>query len=213
MRIVVDINHPAHVHYFKNFIWEMEKRGHEILVTASEKDISYLLLEKYGLPYVKIGNYGGSMIRKMINMPLLDMKMYRAVKDFQPDLFLGFGSIRGAHASKMLGKTCIALDDTEHAKWEHRLYVPFTDVILTPTCFRKEFGDKHIRYNGYTELQYLHPTRFTPNPAVLDELGLTPDDRYTVIRFVSWQASHDMRQHGVSDKIGLVRSSSNSGGC
>ena len=27
MRIVVDINHPAHVHYFKNFIWEMQKKA------------------------------------------------------------------------------------------------------------------------------------------------------------------------------------------
>jgi predicted glycosyltransferase len=25
MKIVVYINHPANVHYFKNFIWEMQK--------------------------------------------------------------------------------------------------------------------------------------------------------------------------------------------
>ena len=24
-KILVDIGHPAHVHFFKNFIWEMEK--------------------------------------------------------------------------------------------------------------------------------------------------------------------------------------------
>jgi uncharacterized protein len=205
MRVVVDINHPAHVHYFKNFIWEMENRGHEILVTASEKDISYTLLDRYGLSYVKIGNYGSSLFRKLINIPLLDLKMFRSVRRFRPDLFLGFGSIRAAHASKMLGKPCIALDDTEHARWEHLLYVPFTDAILTPACFKKEFGDRHIRYDGYTELQYLHPNRFTPDPAVLDEMGLTTNDRFTVVRFVSWQASHDMRQHGVSDRIGLVK--------
>ena len=211
MRLVVDINHPAHVHYFRNLIREMEARGHEVLITASEKDISYQLLEKYGLPYVKIGNYGGSIVRKMINIPLLDVRMYHAVKRFRPDLFLGFGSIRGAHVSRLLGKPCIALDDTEHAKWEHRLYVPFTDAILTPACFGKEFGDKHLRYNGYTELQYLHPNQFSPDPAVLNELGLTTDDRFTVVRFVSWQASHDVRQHGVVDRIGLVRELEKSG--
>ena len=55
MRIVVDINHPAHVHYFKNFIWEMEKRGHAILITASEKDISYRLLDAYdGFNYLAV---------------------------------------------------------------------------------------------------------------------------------------------------------------
>ncbi len=40
MRILVDIGHPAHVHFFKNFIWEMEKRGHEFIVTARDKDVA-----------------------------------------------------------------------------------------------------------------------------------------------------------------------------
>ncbi len=205
MRIVVDINHPAHVHYFKNFIWEMERRGHEILITASEKDLAYTLLDNYGLSYIKIGNYGSSLLQKLINIPLLDLKMYQNTRKFQPDLFLGFGSVRVGHVSKMLRKPSIALEDTEHAKWEHMLYAPFTDAILTPACFRKEFGDKQIRYDGYTELQYLHPNQFTPDPSVLDDVGLSLDDHFSVVRFVSWQASHDKGQHGIRDKIGLVK--------
>ena len=205
MKIVVDINHPAHVHYFKNFIWEMKKKGHEILITASEKDISYALLDNYGFSYVKIGNYGKSKIQKLINIPLLDLRMYQAVKKFNPDLFLGFGSIRAAHVSKLMGKPCIALDDTEHAKWENLLYVPFTDAILTPSCFKKDLGEKHIRFNGYMELAALHRNHFTPNPAVLTELGLTEGDPFTILRFVSWKASHDVGQHGIRDKVGLVK--------
>lgn len=205
MKIVVDINHPAHVHYFKNFIWEMQKKGHEILITASEKDISYTLLDNYGFSYVKIGNYGKSILEKLVNIPLLDLKMYQAVKDFKPDIFLGFGSIRAAHVSRVMRKPCIALDDTEHAKWEHRLYVPFTDVIVTPACFKKDFGKKQIRYNGFTELQYLHPNRFTPNPAVLHEIGLAPEDPYIILRFVSWDANHDVGQYGINDKVSLAK--------
>lgn len=205
MKIVVDINHPAHVHYFKNFIWEMQKKGHEILITASEKDISYTLLDNYGFSYVKIGNYGKSILEKLVNIPVLDLKMYQAVRKFRPDLFLGFGSIRAAHVSKVMGKPYIALDDTEHAKWEHMLYVPFTDAILTPACFKKDFGKKHIRYKGYTELQYLHPNRFTPNPAVLDKIGLAPGDPYIILRFISWDANHDIGQCGIQDRIGIVK--------
>jgi len=124
--------------------------------------------------------------------------MYSAVKNFKPDFFLGFGSIRAAHVSRIMRKPCVALDDTEHAKWEHMLYVPFTDSILTPSCFTKDFGKKQIRYNGYTELAYLHPNRFTPDPAVLNEIGLTKDDPFFVIRFVSWNASHDVGAHGLT---------------
>ena len=29
MKILIDMNHPAHVHYFRNFIKLMEAKGHE----------------------------------------------------------------------------------------------------------------------------------------------------------------------------------------
>ena len=34
MRILIDILHPAHVHFFRPFIGEMQARGHEIRVTS-----------------------------------------------------------------------------------------------------------------------------------------------------------------------------------
>ena len=53
MKIVVDINHPSHIHYYRNFINGMTERGHKILITASEKDITYNLLNSYGYDYKK----------------------------------------------------------------------------------------------------------------------------------------------------------------
>ena len=207
MRIVVDINHPAHVHYFKNFIWEMEKKGHAILVTASEKDISYSLLEHYNIPYIKLGGYGTQISSKAFNIPLLDYRMYNAVKRFKPDIFLGFGSIRASHVSKLLRKPCLAFDDSEPSPLEHLLYIPFTDVILTPPCFRKDFGDKHLRFNGYIELSYLHKNRFRPNPDVLEKIGEELGSKYVLMRFVSWNAMHDVGRKGFDDttKVEAVR--------
>jgi len=69
----------------------------------------------------------------------------------------------------------------------------------------KEEQEKQIRYNGYHELAHLHPNYFTPNPAVLDELGLGKDDTFIILRFVSWTASHDIGQHGIRDMTALVR--------
>lgn len=198
MRVVVDINHPGHVHYFKNFIWEMERRGHAVLITASHKDVATQLLQRYGFEYVDLGSYGSSLLKKLINIPIMDVKMYRAVKGFRPDILLGFSSIRAAHASKVLGVPAVIFDDTEHAAWEHRLYAPLSDVILTPTCFHKDLGRKQVRFNGYMELASLHPNCFTPNPTVLTELGLAEGDPFIIVRFVSWQASHDVGQHGLT---------------
>ena len=207
MRVVVDINHPAHVHYFKNFIWEMQKQGHSVLVTASEKDLSYKLLDCYNIPYVKLGCYGTQIASKAYNIPLLDYRMHNAVKKFKPDIFLGFGSIRASHVSKLLRKPCIAFDDSEPSPLEHLLYVPFTDVILTPLCFTKDFGAKHLRFNGYIELSYLHKNRFQPNPYVLEEIGEKPSSKFVLMRFVSWNAMHDVGKKGFDNmaKIEAVR--------
>jgi predicted glycosyltransferase len=205
MRIVVDINTPGQVHFFKNFVREMEKRGHEILITATKKDVSLDLLDNYGFNYINLGSYGISLIKKLINIPVIDLKMYKLVKDFKPDIFVGFGSIRAAQVSKLMRKTCIAFDDTEHSTEQYILYAPFTNVICTPSCFNKDLGKKQIRFNGYKELAYLHPNYFKPNPAVLDEMGLSKDDKFIILRFVSWTASHDVGQHGINNKIGLVK--------
>jgi predicted glycosyltransferase len=204
MRIVVDINHPADVHFFKNFIREMEKRGHTILITASRKEISYRLLDRYGFQYEKLGSYGISLAEKLLKIPLLDLKMYLAARKFNPDIFVGFGSIRAAHVSKVLRRPCINFDDTDHAKWEHRLYVPFTDVVLTPACFSQNFGKKQVKIDTYKELFYLHPDFFRPDISVLADAGLLPDEKFTVVRFVAFDAQHDLGQSGLQNREDLV---------
>ncbi|HUL62029.1 MAG TPA: DUF354 domain-containing protein, partial [Methanocella sp.] len=90
---------------------------------------------------------------------------------------------------------------------EHMLYVPFTDAILTPTAFRKDFGRKHIRYDGYIELAYLHPNEFRPDPAALEAIGLGVDDPYVIMRFVGNGAGHDIGKSGfdLATKVRAVR--------
>ena len=82
MRLVIDIGHPAHVHVFKNFIWMMESKGHDCLITVNEKEIACDLLDNYGFQYVNHGAYGKSIIRKFFNLPVMLFKLYRTVDRF-----------------------------------------------------------------------------------------------------------------------------------
>jgi uncharacterized protein len=205
MRLVVDVNHPADYHYFKNFIKKIDQKGHEILITASKKDVSLKLLEASGLDYTNLGSYGNSLVRKVLNVPVIDLKMYRAVKKFNPDIFLGLGSIRAPHVSFMLGKNSINFEDTEIASQQMILRVPFVNTILTPACFKRDIGRKQVRYDGYKELAYLHPRYFVPDRRVLDDLGLKEGDNIIVLRFVSWEATHDIGAHGLKDKLAAIR--------
>ncbi|MBN2013925.1 MAG: DUF354 domain-containing protein [Candidatus Altiarchaeota archaeon] len=196
MKVLVDIGHPAHVHFFKNVIWELEKKGHEVKITAREKEISLDLLTAYGFQYTNLGKNRTGLINKAIGMLKMDYNMYRIAKQFRPDILTGLGSMYAAQVGKLINKPSILFTDTEHAKLVHWLTNPFATVICTPTCFKKDFGQKQIRYNGYHELAYLHPDYFRPNAKVLDELGLARGERFIILRFVSWKASHDIGRKG-----------------
>ena len=203
MRIVVDVNHPAQVHFFKNFTWEMQRRGHEVLTIASKKDLTHYLLSKYGFDSCFLGSYGDSIIKKIINVPIIDLKMYQSVKHFEPDLFLGFGSIRAAHVAKMMGKPCINFDDDEYS---YPYYHFLADAICGFSGF-KIAGPKVIKINGFKELAYLHPNHFKPNPAILETSGISPGEKFALVRFVSWNAFHDVGKKGFDapSRINLIK--------
>jgi len=205
MRILIDMGHPAHVHLFKNFIWEMQKRGHEIKVTARDKDVTLQLLEAYQIPYEVVGKpLSGkfSLFRLWINRTY---KIAKIGKKFNADIYIGVLNPATAFSAWINRKKSLTFNDTEHADFAKKITYPFTDHILTPSCYIENIGKKQIRYNGYHELAYLHPNYFMQNPVILDEIGLNVDDPFIILRFISWGASHDVKQHGIQDKIRLVK--------
>lgn len=198
MRIAIDINHPSDVHFFKNFIRLAKEKGHEILIIASRKDVSLDLLDYYGFDYVNLGSYGESIAAKLINIPIMDMKVLKSVWKFQPHVFVGFASVRAAHASFFLRNTqSYIFDDTEHSFARH-LYLPFAAHICVPDCFTGKKRKNQLFYKGYKELAYLHPKYFTPDIKILDKLGLKREDKFFVVRFVAWKAAHDFGYKGFS---------------
>jgi predicted glycosyltransferase len=74
-----------------------------------------------------------------------------------------------------------------------------------PEAYRGATHGDTIRYPGYHELAYLHPSTFTPDPSVRAEAGLSGDEPFAVVRIVSWEASHDLRDSGFRDPVSFVR--------
>ena len=197
MNIVIDIGHPAHVHFFKHFIWEMDKKGHQCLITVAEKDMACALLDNYGFRYANHGSYGHSIGKKLINILVMDYKLYDAAKPFRPDVFMGLASVRAAHTAFCLRKPCLLFDDTENGKAEVVLYKPFVNYICTPSCYQINLGRKQVSYEGYHELAYLHPNRFQPDPAILKKMDLVDQNTFVIMRFVGWSAVHDFGHSGI----------------
>jgi uncharacterized protein len=208
MKILIDIGHPAHVHYFKNFIWSMQQNGHTISIIARDKEVAFKLLDFYKFTYHNRGKGKNGLLGKLLYIIRGDLFTLRKALKLKPDLFLSTGSPYLAHVAWLLRIPHIAFDDTDHNALQLKMYVPFTNAVLTPVVFQKDFGNKHIRFDGFLELCALHPNRFKPQPdyskSILENSNNT---RYVVLRFVSWNASHDVGLKGLSlaDKYRLVQ--------
>jgi len=77
MRILIDIGHPAHVHYFRNFIKIMQLKGHEFLISSRDKEVSHILLEKYGIPYFNRGKGSKSLPGKLVYLIKADFLLLK----------------------------------------------------------------------------------------------------------------------------------------
>ncbi len=205
MRILIDIGHPGHVHLFKHFAMKMSDKGHSILFTCREKEFEAELLRSYGFQFISFGKKFRSTIGKISGLLKFDLLELKAALKFRPDIFLSHGSPYAAHAAWLLQKPHISLEDTFNFE-QIRLYKPFTDVILTSTYSHPELGEKNIKYSGYHELAYLHPKVFEPNAEILKELGIKSGEKYVIMRFISWNATHDIGHKGMSlkDKLEAV---------
>ncbi|MCJ8164126.1 DUF354 domain-containing protein [Pontibacter sp. E15-1] len=198
MKVLVDINHPAHVHYFRNFARIMHREGHDIAFVARDKEMAHRLLSLYGIAYQGRGRGKSSKVGKFLYLLYADLRLLQISQQFKPDVYLNFLHPYPSQVARLLGKTSLVFSDTEHASLHHILTVPFATKVYTPSCYRLDLGPKHVRFNGYMELAYLHPNYFTPNPDILLRLGLSQHEPYVIVRFVSWAAAHDYGHTGMT---------------
>jgi uncharacterized protein len=197
MKIFIDIGHPAHVHYFRNFIKLMQEKGHEFFISARDRSIIQYLLNQFKIPFYSRGKGRNGIPGKLWYMLIADLKLLNQAKRFRPDIFLSFASPYAAQVSWILGKPHIVLDDTEHARFGHMFYKFFSKVFLNPQYFQKDFGANQIQFRSFTELLYLHSNHFSPDEEVLSLLKLRSGEKYILLRFVSWEANHDIGHSGL----------------
>jgi hypothetical protein len=143
---------------------------------------------------------------KIFGLLKFDFRLFLTSLKFRPDIFVSHGSIYAAHISWLMGKPHISMEDSGNME-QIKLYRPFTKAILTPDVLPEKLGEKQIRYKGYHEIAYLHPKYFTPDVGVKQWLGLKEEEKYCIVRFVSWKATHDLGHSGFSseEKMELIK--------
>jgi len=203
-KILFDIGHPAQVHNFKYIYWELEKKGWEGIFVTKDKEICIYLLEKYNLPFIVLGKNQNGILKKILFLIKDIIKFHKIIKKNKPDIIINRMSLHSTLISKYTKTNQISFADTEKS-----LNFSFlSDVILTATSFKKDFGKKHFKYLSNIELFYLHKNWFNPDDSIYNLLKIKKGEKYAIIRFVSWNAHHDIGQKGFSyeEKIKLVES-------
>jgi len=188
MRVWADLTNTAHVVVLQPLIELLERRGHEVAITARPLSHTVELLDDWGHSYTVIGEYGGATRLGKI----------RAAASRIPDL-IGFGR-RGrfdyglGHASIDLPPACRVLRipnttmfDYEWATTQHHVICRLATRVLVPDAIPAErlrrYGAKPpklIRFPGLKEEYYL--ADFEPDPSVLEQLGLNRERPLCVVR-------------------------------
>ena len=140
MKIIIGVSHPKHVYIFKYLYFDLIKNGHEVLVLASNKEMTCELLDKFGIAYKLMGKNQKRILGKLVQVIKYSYIAFLQAIHFKADLFLGFGYIHFALVSFILHKPFLFPDDTEVAKNVHKLLMPFTSTFITTSGFKNRLS-------------------------------------------------------------------------
>ena len=199
MKILTDLGHPKNVHVLKNLIPLLEKKGHQVHVVYREREHIKELCRAFGISGTSRGSGATGILGKLFYLIKTDLQLLKLAGKIEPDLLLSFGSPYLANLALLTKVPMVVFDDTEQNRLVQKIYSFCSAAIVVPACFEKTLSPRQFGFDGYYELAYLSPKYFRPEASILAQLGLAPEEKYVFLRFVSWQAVHDISHHGLSD--------------
>lgn len=205
VRILVDVCHPAHVHFFRHPIALWRAAGHQVMVTSRLKEVATHLLDALGVEHRTISAQRSGLFGMLRELAERDWRLYRIARQFRPDVVTAIGGTFAAHAALLARRPSAIFYDTENARLQNAITYPLATRVIVPACYRGWLPRRHERYAGYHELSYLHPRRFMPSREIALANGLAADRPTFLLRLVSWNANHDVgEQHLGPELVRLI---------
>jgi uncharacterized protein len=204
MRFLFFFVHPSKFHVFRITINELRKRGHQIEIVITSKDVLEELVKSEGWDYTNIFPEG----RKIPYMPIYLSSAINTVRTIwrlakytwnrkhdlyiTDDLLVWLGKLRNI-------PTLVFTDDDLSVTKQFALILTAANRIIAPAITDLgKFNHKKIGFPGYKELAYLHPNVFSPDKSQLTFLD-DPNEVFFILRLVSLRSYHDVGKKGISD--------------
>jgi len=189
VKVWVDLTNTAHVVVLRPLVERLEAAGHEVALTARPLSQTVDLLEDWGRPFTLLGRHGGATragkARAAAGRVAAMVRFGRAHGPF--GCGLAHGSTDLPPAGRLLRIPNTTMFDYEWATLQHSVNCRLAHRVLVPEAIPGERlkrygarGAKLVHYPGLKEDYVLHG--FTPDEAVLDQLGVPRDKLLCVVR-------------------------------
>lgn len=186
LTIWVDLANSPQVLVLAPMIRELERRGHEVLVTTRPFAQTVELANQAGLRHAPLGRHGGDSRARAVAVNLERAALLlRHLGRRRVDLAVSHNSFSQAVAARARGIPFVTLYDYEFHRGSH-LSFRVARRVLVPDAFPdaalRRLGalPKAVRYPGLKEELYL--AGFTPDPRFRAGAGIPADRTLVVMR-------------------------------
>ncbi|HVF79972.1 MAG TPA: DUF354 domain-containing protein [Solirubrobacteraceae bacterium] len=188
MRVWVDLTNSPHVLVLRPIVHELRAQGHEVTITARDFAQTLGLLERFDIDHTVVGHHrGGRLAAKGLGLLSRSSSLARWARGRRFGLALAHGSNDITVAARLLRIPCSTMFDYEWATVQHSVNCRLAQTVVVPDAIPPQrlarYGataQKIAAYPGLKEEYYL--ADFTPDPAVLGDLGLDSQQPIAVIR-------------------------------
>lgn len=186
---------------FKEIIKQLKAEGHKVIVTSRDKEVTCYLLDAFMIPHTQISKMGEGKLALLKELIFRNLKLLKICLKEKPDVLIGYNGISIAQVGWLLRIPSIYVTENEDAKLLTKLGTPFATKVLTETSFEMSYEPKHYFMDGFLEQTYI--TDFVPDPSVLEDNDLEKGEPFSVVRFVAWNATHDIGEKGLPTEYKL----------
>jgi uncharacterized protein len=208
VRVIFDINHPAHFHLFKNLIHHFNDHGIRHTIVSRDKEIVDILLKHEGFEFSTLTAPARTIPGLFGEMLKRNLAIYKKHRNERFTHGIGTSpSLAQLSLLTNIKSYNFCEDDDDIIPLQAMATYPFTTKIIVPDCLQyKRWIKKRITIPSYHELAYLHPDVFTPDFTVVESYGLKQHE-YIIIRLSALNAHHDYGETGIpSDLLQEIRS-------
>jgi uncharacterized protein len=185
MKILIDIKHPAQLNLFKGLSRELAAEDWEVTICYLKRGkLPKIIESEYaGFNSIPVGSsrgtkwsilWDGNVKRAFTFLDLIRKNQY--------NICVAASSVPLALACKIAGVPVIQFYDDPEREKVNWLNARFSDQLFFPPII--EENGKTSTFRCLKEWSYLSPSRFRPDPSVLQQYGLLPH-QYVFMREVS----------------------------